>query len=133
MIHGACNCGAVRYEVDADTRDVYVCHCSICRRFTGSAGIAVLVVDRAAFRWVSGQDGITHWRKPGSAWESWFCRTCGSAVPGTNTETTMFIPAGSVSSSDAELRVAHHIYVASKAGWDVIGDTGQQHPEAIAR
>ena len=29
MAEGACNCGAVKFEIDADLADVYVCHCSI--------------------------------------------------------------------------------------------------------
>jgi hypothetical protein len=44
MTRGECNCGAVQFEIDADLTDVFVCHCSICRRSTGSNGIAVVVV-----------------------------------------------------------------------------------------
>jgi len=44
MARGECNCGAVQFEIDADPSGVYVCHCSICRRSTGSNGIAVVVV-----------------------------------------------------------------------------------------
>lgn len=32
MKHGACNCGAVSFEIMADLGGVIVCHCSICRR-----------------------------------------------------------------------------------------------------
>ncbi|MEN7344350.1 MAG: GFA family protein, partial [Pseudomonadota bacterium] len=51
MIRGACNCGAVAYEADVDVTDVYVCHCSICRRFSGAQGMAVTVVPSSSFRW----------------------------------------------------------------------------------
>ena len=64
MAHGHCNCGAVAFEIDADLRDVYVCHCSICRRYTGGNGIAVVVVPNGAFRWLKGEDCITAWKKP---------------------------------------------------------------------
>jgi len=59
MARGECNCGAVAFEIDAELKDVYVCHCSICRRFTGAAGIAVLLVDNSAFRWLRGADKAT--------------------------------------------------------------------------
>lgn len=131
MIQGHCNCGAIQYRVDTDVSDVYVCHCSICRRFTGAGGIAVVVVSKSAFRWVSGQDQIGHWRKPGADWEAWFCSHCGSAVPGDNNPATMFIPAGSFSSGGEQLKVAHHIYVGSKAPWEIIGDDGLQHIEGL--
>jgi hypothetical protein len=52
MAKGACNCGTVQFEIDSELNDVYVCHCSICRRFTGSNGIAVVVVPNEKFRWL---------------------------------------------------------------------------------
>jgi hypothetical protein len=64
MAKGACNCGAVAFEIDAPLADVYVCHCSICRRYSGAHGVAVVVVPNAAFRWVRGADQARHWDKP---------------------------------------------------------------------
>ncbi len=131
MASGACNCGAVAFEIDADPADIYFCHCSICRRATGSNGIAVVVVDNAAFRWTRGEEQIATWKKPDADWQFWFCRVCGSSLPGANDEARMFIPAGLISEGGEALRVMHHIWVDSKASWDEIGDSGQQHPEAI--
>lgn len=129
MTTGQCNCGSVRFEIALPPAGVYICHCSICRRATGSNGIAVVVVPNEAFRWTSGQEHITQWTKPGSAWETWFCRICGSRVPGRNDLARMFVPAGLLPSEAGALRVIHHIWVGSKAGWDVIGDDGKQHME----
>lgn len=47
---GRCNCGAVAFEAAEPLSRVFVCHCSICRRYTGANGIAVVVVEGAAFR-----------------------------------------------------------------------------------
>ena len=131
MAHGQCNCGAVAFEVDADLSDVFVCHCSICRRATGANGIAVVVIANEAFRWLRGQDQIVAWTKPGHDWHCWFCRTCGSPLPGANDPARMFVPAGLIDQGGESLRVAHHIWVGSKAVWDEIGDTGKQHREAF--
>jgi hypothetical protein len=131
MATGNCNCGAVQFEVDADLSGVYVCHCSICRRSTGSNGIAVVVVANEHLRWVRGEEHIATWNKPGTDWHTWFCRICGSPVPGTNDPGTMFVPAGSITEGGDALRVIHHVWVGSKAAWDEIGDAGQQHPEGI--
>lgn len=131
MLSGECNCGAVAFAVDAEVAGVYVCHCSICRRSTGSNGIAVVVVDNAAFRWLRGEDRIASWSKPGGDWQTWFCETCGSRVPGVNDESRMFVPAGLISEGGDALKVIHHIWVNSKAPWDEIGDAGQQHAEAL--
>lgn len=131
MAQGACSCGAVAFEIASELSGVYVCHCSICRRSTGSNGIAVVIVDKKDFRWVRGEDNIATWKKPGADWQTWFCRTCGSPLPGVNDEVRLFVPAGLISEGGESLAVLHHIWVGSKAPWDVIGDAGKQHPEAF--
>lgn len=129
MALGECNCGAVAFEIHTDLSGVFVCHCSICRRSTGSNGVAVVVIDNDAFRWIRGEQQIATWKKPNADWQTWFCRTCGSPLPGANDESRMFVPAGLISDSSEALRVIHHIWVSSKAGWDEIGDSGRQHAE----
>lgn len=133
MARGECNCGSVAFEIDAKLTDVYVCHCSICRRSSGANGIAVVVVGNDRFRWTRGEELVTHWHKPGTEWEKWFCRICGSPVPGRNDDTRMFVPAALIAEGGESLRVAHHIWVDSKAVWDEIGDAGRQHREAFQR
>lgn len=131
MVTGQCNCGAVAFEVRAELSDVFLCHCSICRRYTGSSGIAVVLADTQQFRWLRGEAQIATWEKPDADWQAHFCRLCGSALPGPNDEARMFIPAGLISEGGENLRVAHHIWVGSKAVWDEIGDSGTQHDEAF--
>ncbi len=131
MPRGECNCGAVAFEVSAAISDVFVCHCSICRRYTGSNGIAVVIVENDEFRWVRGQEKIANWQKPHADWQARFCQVCGSPLPGANDESRMFVPAGLISEGGADLRVAHHVWVGSKAAWDEIGDSGKQHSKAF--
>ncbi len=131
MLTGECNCGGVQYEADARPAGVYICHCSICRRHTGTNGNAVVVVGKDVFRWLRGEALIASWRKPGHDWQIWFCRECGSQLPGQDSDTMMFIPVGSLTSGAEGLEVIHHIWVDSKADWEVIGDAGRQHGEAL--
>lgn len=133
MAQGECNCGAVQFEIDDPLADVFVCHCSICRRSTGSNGIAVVIVPNDRFRWIRGREYVATWRKPGADWETWFCSICGAPVPGQNDPATIFAPAGSITHGGEALRVAHHVWVGSKAVWDEIGDTGKQHLEGFRR
>lgn len=129
MISGHCNCRSVRFEFDGDPAGVYVCHCSICRRATGTNGIAVVLVPNGSFRWIEGQESIAHWSKPDSEWETWFCRICGSRLPGKNDADHMFIPAGLLPGQGLGLKVQAHIWVHSRAEWDEIGDGGRQFAE----
>ena len=131
MAKGACNCGAVGFSIDENLADVFMCHCSICRRYTGSAGIAVVVVENDRFKWTHGADNITTWKKPGADWECAFCSTCGSSLPVANDSLRTAVPVGLIFEGGEALRVAHHIWVDSKAVWDEIGDNGKQHPEAF--
>ena len=132
MITGQCNCGAVSFSIDATMSDVYVCHCSLCRRSTGSAGIAVGVVAKETFRWLTGEEQIKTWRKPNHDWQTSFCRCCGSPLPGTNDDQRMYVPVSLLTTGTENLRVAHHMFVGSKAEWEEIGDDGQQHDGHIS-
>ncbi|MDY6938353.1 MAG: GFA family protein [Cyanobacteriota bacterium] len=131
MAIGECNCGAVAFEIATNISDVYICHCSICRRSTGSNGIAVVVIRNEDFRWVRGEKLINTWQKPGHDWQTSFCKNCGSSLPGANDDLRTYVPAGLIIEGDENLQVAHHIWVNSKATWDEIGDNGKQHPQAF--
>ena len=132
MITGKCSCGSVSFEADHQTANIYVCHCSLCRRSSGGNGVYVVIVPRDAFRWAKGEDQVQSWSDPSADWKNWFCRTCGSRLPGDNDEDHVFIPAGLITEGDEQLQVAHHIWVGSKAPWDHIGNTGKQHHGAFS-
>ena len=121
MALGECNCGAISFEISADLSGVFVCHCSICRRATGSNGIAVVVIDNIDFQWIRGEELVTSWKKPDADWQTWFCRICGSPMPGINDESRMFVPAGLITDGGESLTVKHHIWVESKASFSVSG------------
>jgi hypothetical protein len=93
----------------------------------------VVVVEKRAFRWIRGEEKIATWKKPNAEWQTWFCQVCGSKLPGPNDESRMFAPAGLISVGGEALKVIHHIWVDSRAAWDEIGDSGQQHSEAFKR
>ena len=131
MIVGECNCGEVAFSIDCEVSDVFVCHCSLCRKATGANGIAVVVVKNEAFAWERGLDRVATWRKPVGDWQTSFCTQCGSTLPGSNGADSMYVPAGLVTGGGDDFRVAHHVFVGSKASWDVIGDDGEQHIEAF--
>ncbi len=128
---GHCNCGAVSFAIAQPIADIYVCHCSLCRRATGTMGVAVVVVPNAALVWQSGEDLIQRWLMPGHDWECRFCRVCGSPLPGRNSDDTSYVPVGLLSEGAEGLQVKHHIWVSSKAPWHCIGDAGKQHPEGF--
>ena len=128
---GDCNCGEVSYRVEEEISDVFVCHCSICCKSTGSGGIAVALVKAENFEWLSGQDNIVKWSKPDHDWHTFFCKVCGSTLAGPNDDTQMYIPVGTLTSGHDNLTVVHHFYTNYKGSWEEIGDNGKQHPEGF--
>ncbi|KJZ18832.1 GFA family protein [Loktanella sp. S4079] len=123
----SCNCGSVSFEIKAQPSDIYVCHCSICQRFSGAGGMPVVILKNDDFNWLSGQEHIKVWRKPDADWEANFCSICGSALPGMNDPDRMFVPAGILPPDIEGLEIKHHIFVGSKACWDEIAGAGKQH------
>ena len=68
---GGCSCGAVRFEVRGEPMVVGVCHCTECRKATGSAYLLYASWPRDAFT-VSGQAREFKGRSS--------CTVCGSRV-----------------------------------------------------
>ena len=44
-MRGHCLCGAVSFEAEVEKRESHACHCGMCRRWSGSAMLAVTVPD----------------------------------------------------------------------------------------
>jgi hypothetical protein len=125
---GGCLCGAVRYEVRGRLPPVGMCHCSLCRRASGTGSNAVLNVRAERFVWLAGEDHRRSFHLP-SGWGTNFCPTCGCPTPHpTSRGDRYFVPAGSLD-ADPGPRVAGHIFVGSKASWNVIGDDAPQFDE----
>ena len=125
MIHGSCLCGAVRFEILGARSKIGVCHCSLCRKASGVGSTAIIALPATNLRWVSGQDTVSQYERP-SGYGTSFCRTCGSPVPDPDSRRTMYrVPVGLLD-ENPPLAVGDHIYVASKASWDEIGDAAPQ-------
>ncbi len=77
MHYGSCLCGSIKYEFENEPFDCCYCHCSICRKLTGSNAGAYGSVARDDFTWLDGERNLSQF-KPTSATTRYFCRSCGS-------------------------------------------------------
>ena len=81
-IHGSCLCGDVTYEVSGNIGIFQYCHCSRCRKFTGSAHSAHILIDPKNFEWLSGEDLVGRYEHPQAKhYATSFCKNCGSSLP----------------------------------------------------
>lgn len=119
-LRGCCLCGKVEFRISGEIPKIYQCHCSLCRKVSGSASNSALLMAVEGFEWITGENEISSYTTPGG-FKSDFCGTCGSPVPNlTRDGSKYWIPAGLLEESDL-LEVSVHVYVGSKASWDVIG------------
>src|SRR3954466_5912877 len=79
MHAGSCLCGNVRYEIDGEIGDFGYCHCTSCRKASGTAHAANAPVERAAFTLVSGQDTLREFESTPGKLRA-FCSRCGSPI-----------------------------------------------------
>ncbi|RYZ90813.1 MAG: GFA family protein [Proteobacteria bacterium] len=117
QLKGSCLCGAVNYEIEGDAKAFYLCHCSRCRKFSGTAHASNLFVKARAFHWLTGEQLVKHFAVEGTRFAKNFCGTCASPVPFVNAEGHVTIPAGGLDSATPLMPMAH-IYCGSRADWD---------------
>ena len=118
FVAGSCLCGAVRFEVRLPFRDFVNCHCSRCRKATGSAYAANALVDREALRWLAGTDKIRRYDLPSArSFATAVCSDCGSPVPhATRSGSAVIVPAGSLD-DDPGVAPSRHVHWSSRAAW----------------
>ena len=113
---GSCLCGEVRYTVDGSFERFYLCHCTYCRKDTGSAHAANLFSSSAKLTWLCGQGAVRTYRLPATRHIRSFCATCGSGLPYSYAG-TLVVPAGSLD-SNVPISPDGNIFTASRAAWD---------------
>ena len=119
MIEGGCNCGAIRYRIEGAPLGVAACHCTRCRRQSGSAYSVNLLV-RPAEMTIEGQLSVFEDKDTtsGSSVYREFCGTCGSpirSVLGAN-PSVVAVKAGTLDDPDP-FAPALHVFTRSKIGW----------------
>ena len=115
-VKGSCQCGAVVFQITGAFEGFFLCHCSRCRKDTGSAHAANMFSSTATIEWLSGLDSIRTYRVTSTRHQKSFCVKCGSALP-TASESMLVVPAGSLD-TDIDIRPEAHIFFASRATWD---------------
>ncbi|HEX5044356.1 MAG TPA: GFA family protein [Candidatus Polarisedimenticolaceae bacterium] len=128
---GSCLCGAVRFEITGPFLRAGHCHCSRCRKHSGTAVCTQARVRREYFRLLAGEASIRVYRPADGAAVKAFCLTCGSSLFGGSWPEgqEVSIRLGAFD-GDPGVRPQYHTFVASRAPWDEITDALPQFPGA---
>lgn len=74
---GGCLCGAVRYEVTGELRDVLNCHCAMCRKTHGHIG-AYTAASKQSLRLIESR--ALKWYRSSDKARRGFCSECGASL-----------------------------------------------------
>ena len=84
-IDGKCHCGFITYEAEIDPENVYVCHCTDCQSFAGSAFRWGVTVAEEDFNLLSGEPKVyVKQAESGALSRQLFCPECASPIYSTS-------------------------------------------------
>ncbi|MFP6806824.1 MAG: GFA family protein [Pseudomonadales bacterium] len=124
---GECFCGEVKYRIEGSVRDARSCHCSRCRKAFSSQASAYALVNSSEFHWVSGIDLLTTFSSE-HGFGLQFCSKCGSTLCGIFQDEVHGVTLGCLN-EDPQIEIGRHIFVGSKASWEVIPEGATQYQE----
>lgn len=117
-VTGSCLCRKVGYAIKGNLGIFQYCHCSRCRKFTGSAFASNLLVLPDDFRWTKGAALVGRYEVAEARhFATSFCKNCGSSLPWlSKSGKAVIVPAGTLD-DDPDIRPVQNIYVGSGADW----------------
>jgi hypothetical protein len=124
---GKCYCGAVSYAVADEFVYAANCHCSNCRRTTGSAFKPFAGIERGKLVVAKGADNLLIFGDENA--NDTHCKTCGSLLYSVVRAGAFVHVAMGTLVDDPAIRPDKHIFVGSKAPWFTIADDLPQYEE----
>lgn len=123
VLRGHCACRRVEYAVHALELEAVVCHCELCRRASGGAGMAWIAGDRATLRVY----GAVHTWRLSEQGARQLCPACGSQLfrlddtqPG-----LVAVAVGTLDDANA-IRSTRSDFASQRPRWDARGPLGSQ-------
>jgi hypothetical protein len=126
LLAGRCLCGTVAYQVTDAFEYAMNCHCSQCRRATGSAFKPFAGIRREHLAIAGGTEAIMIYGDPAAAHDL-HCGRCGSLLFSVVREGAYAHVTMGTLIDDPSIRPTMHIFVGSKAPWHEISDDLPQH------
>lgn len=117
-ITGECFCGEISYQVTGKLGDTTSCHCSRCRKAFSSQASASALVQSSQFTWLKGESLLSTYSSA-QGFGLQFCKLCGSTLCTIYKGEVFQIMLGCINGSP-DIEIGKHIYVGSKAKWEVM-------------
>ena len=121
MLNGNCLCNAVNFHLPDEFLYAFYCHCSECRRFSGSAFSVAGGISREKLIVTNGEENIKYYRKRDVA-NLAFCEMCGSSLFSDNFKRGLIHIRYGALNEEPSLKPQAHMHVASMLPWYEITD-----------
>ncbi|MDN3452160.1 MULTISPECIES: GFA family protein [unclassified Psychrobacter] len=119
---GECLCGDIQFfsEIRTDPFKIYQCHCSLCKKQSGSSSNSATIIEASHFKWLK-HDTIKNWQK-NTGFSSHFCTNCGCPVPNSFADKYYWIPVGLLEFDRnlVAVEVVANLCLNSKSSWHSI-------------
>ncbi len=116
MAKGSCLCGKITYEAAEIGRNITKCHCTICKKLSGSAYGDYTTAPIGKFKWTSGEALLKKFESSPGNFRN-FCSVCGTHMPtGHPSMGIYFIQPGTLDSAETLVESAH-MFLRSSAPW----------------
>ncbi|OZG73552.1 hypothetical protein BTA51_11145 [Hahella sp. CCB-MM4] len=127
-LKGSCLCGSVEIQVPDNFHFIGYCHCSECRKWSGSAFTSGGLVDSADFQITKGEESVSYFHKSEET-DLAFCKNCGSSLFSKKLKRGKSIVRLGILNDAPSQKPSTHIFVGSKAPWYDISDKLTQFDE----
>jgi hypothetical protein len=121
----------MRYRVADAFEYALNCHCSNCRRATGSAFKPIAGIARSCLTLTNGAEAVLVFESPSGDWTSEHCGICGSLLYAVIRGGTFLHLAMGTLVDTPSIEPSAHVFVDSKAPWFTIADGLPQHARAM--
>jgi len=123
-LEGGCQCGTLRYRLNAPPVMIYCCHCANCQKITGSAFVVSATVMESAFEFAKGRPSRTEWTSDaGNKRFGWFCGECGCRIAHGQTPSINILSLRAGTFDDTRwVEPVGHIWTKSAQAWQTFGN-----------
>ncbi|NTS76794.1 GFA family protein [Catenovulum sp. SM1970] len=118
MYEGSCQCGAIEYTLAGGIDSIIHCHCSRCRKATGSAYATNGFINAEDLNLTDKQQALTVYQSSEGK-RKYFCKICGSPIYSANDKSPgrYRLRLGSLDTDISERPISHN-FVTYKANWE---------------
>ncbi len=125
---GECSCGKVKYHLNGDIVTMYCCHCSKCRKSSGSSFSTLAIARLKDFHLSDGEACLTSTGR--DDFRQYYCKHCHAWIYGVSVKSGLgvLLPCGTFS-EDPSKKIEFHKYYESRASWVDINDELPKYAE----